>query len=165
MRKTIHEVFDDISNEKDLAKRADILRKNDTGPLRQLLKLNFDQYQNFDLPEGAPPFKSDPKIPIGMADTNLFVEVRRLYIFMKEKYLPRIKKEALFIQMLEGLHHTEAELLIAVKDGKLEERYKGVTRELVDTVFPFLLDKPAVPAEPTKRGKGRPRKNVVSSPT
>ena len=164
MRKTIHEVFDEVSKETDKQKKIELLRKNESVQLKYLLQLGFDAVQQFDLPEGSPPYKTDTKVPIGMSDTNLFVETRRIYVFLKDKDLPKVKKEQLFIQMLEGLHHTEAELLIAVKDKKLSERYAGLTADLVKETFPNLLHETV--AEPAvKRGRGRPRKNVEYSPT
>ena len=41
----------------------------------------------------------------------------------------------LFIQMLEGLSKEEAEFLIAVKDRKINNLYKGFTANLVKEAF------------------------------
>ena len=41
----------------------------------------------------------------------------------------------MFIQMLEGLHKTEAEALIDVKDKRLNRTYKGLTAEMVKETF------------------------------
>ena len=49
--------------------------------------------------------------------------------------LSKTRKETLFIQILEGLHQTEAELLIAVKEKKLNNMYKGLTANLVKEAF------------------------------
>ena len=68
----------------------------------------------FILPEGEPPFKPADQ-PLGMTDTNLFVEAKKMYVFMREDLKP-IKRESLFVGLLEGIHPDEAKVLIAVKD-------------------------------------------------
>jgi len=52
-----------------------------------------------------------------------------------EKEVSKTRKETLFIQMLEGLHKTEAEVLINVKDKKLNKVYKGLTEQLIKETF------------------------------
>ena len=49
--------------------------------------------------------------------------------------MPRAKKEMLFIQMLEGLHKNEAELIINAKDKKLHQVYKGLSATVVKEAF------------------------------
>lgn len=81
------------------------------------------------LPEGEPPFKPADQ-PMGMTDTNLFVEAKKLYVFMREDLKP-IKRESLFVGLLEGIHPEEAKVLIAVKDQKLHKLYPKITHKLV----------------------------------
>jgi hypothetical protein len=81
------------------------------------------------LPEGEPPFKPADQ-PVGMTDTNLFTECKKMYVFMKPE-LKALKREALFIGLLEGIHPTEAAILIAVKDQKLHKMYPKITHKLV----------------------------------
>ena len=139
MRYNIHEVFEFVEKEKDVAARVAILQKNDSKVLRDLLQMNFDPSIKMDLPEGTPPYKADKNIPVGMGESNIFVEARRLYIFMPDKVLPKMKKEMLFIQILEGLHYLESEMLIAVKDKCLQKKYKGLSEKVVREAFPDLL--------------------------
>ena len=139
MRYTVHEILDFVSKEKSLDKKVEILLKNNSKVLQDLLRMNFSEDCKWDLPDGTPPFKTDKSIPLGMGESNIYVEARRLYIFMPEKVLPKMKKEMLFIQMLEGLHYTEAEMLCAVKDHELQKRYKGLTDKVVRAAFPGLL--------------------------
>ena len=142
MRYNIHEIFEFVEKEKNAQERVAILKKNDSKVLRDLLKMNFDPAIKFDLPEGSPPYKTDKNIPVGMGESNIFVEARRLYIFMPEKVLSSMKKEMLFIEMLEGLHYLEAEMLIAVKDKCLQKKYKGLSEKVVRDAFPDLLPPP-----------------------
>ena len=41
----------------------------------------------------------------------------------------------MFVQMLEGLHHTEAAVLVAAKDKKLHQVYKGLSAPVVKEAF------------------------------
>ena len=49
--------------------------------------------------------------------------------------LARNKREMMFVQMLEGLHKDEAELLIAAKDKNLHRKYKGLSDNVVKEAF------------------------------
>lgn len=82
-----------------------------------------------DLPEGEPPFKPAAE-PMGMTPTNMFSEARRMYVFTR-KDLTAVKRETLFISLLEGVHPDEAKVLIAMKDQKLNKLYPKITHKLV----------------------------------
>ena len=84
------------------------------------------------LPEGEPPFKPSAE-PMGMTPTNLFSELRRMYVFCRADLKP-LKRESLFISLLEGVHPDEAKMLIAVKDQKLTKMYPKITHKLVADV-------------------------------
>ena len=58
---------------------------------------------------------------------------------MKSDPLQKQRKEAIYIQILEGIHQQEADLLNLVKDRKLEEMYPNITREIVRKAYPTLL--------------------------
>lgn len=81
------------------------------------------------LPEGEPPFKPAAE-PIGMTPTNLFNECKRFYVFTRED-LSAIKREGLFISLIEGIHPDEVKVLVAMKDQKLHKLYPKVTWKLV----------------------------------
>jgi len=51
--------------------------------------------------------------------------------------IKQLKKESLWIQLLESLHQDEAEVLDLVKDKKLTDRYK-ITKQNVIDAFPEL---------------------------
>ena len=44
----------------------------------------------------------------------------------------------MFINVLTGLHPLEAEILVLVKDGKLEERY-NISKDVVSAAFPDII--------------------------
>lgn len=71
--------------------------------------------------------------------TSLRNEYNKLYNFVKggNDSLTSIRRETMFIQILEGLHPSEAEILILVKDKKLEEKYK-ISKEIVSEAYPDI---------------------------
>lgn len=99
--------------------------------LKLIFEHAFIPEKKFILPEGEPPFRPAAE-PMGMTPTNLFSELRRLYVFCRADLKP-IKREGLFISFLEGVHPTEAKMLIAVKDQELHKLYPKITRKLVES--------------------------------
>lgn len=125
MRKYVTQMLDEINADPD--KLA--LYKDDAA-LRIVLMHAFVPEKKFILPEGEPPFRPAAE-PIGMTPTNLFSELRRMYVFCREDLKP-IKRESLFVSFLEGIHPTEAKLMIAVKDQELHKLYPKITRKLLE---------------------------------
>jgi hypothetical protein len=134
-RPLAHEIFTQVNNAKDKPLKIEVLRKHDSQGLRQILKAAFDPKIVFDVPEGIPPYMANDA-PAGTDHTSLLDEVRKLYLFIKGgSTIPKIKKETLFIQMLEALHKDDAEVLINIKDKKLNLVYKGLTENVVKEAF------------------------------
>lgn len=89
------------------------------------------------LPEGMPETtKLDKDMPDGMGDTTIQMEWRRIRTFLDPKgnlrNLPPWKQEMNWMQVLEGLHHKEANVLTAVKDGTLLKLYPKLEKLLKD---------------------------------
>jgi hypothetical protein len=89
------------------------------------------------LPEGMPDsVKLDKDMPEGMGDTSIQMEWRRIKTFMNPegnlRNLPTWKQEMNWLQILEGLHHKEAEVLTAVKDGTMLKLYPKLEKLLKD---------------------------------
>jgi hypothetical protein len=130
-------ILKDVSNISSKKDRVKFLRSHHPNRVMlQLLKYTYDPNITFDLPEGNPPYN-----PCGVLDNEagLYQEARRLYLFVKGGHpdLTSIRREALFIQVLESIPPAEAELLLAVKDKKLP--YKGINSLIVEEAFPGLL--------------------------
>ena len=119
-----------------LLQKIEVLKRYDTPYIRQLLKAAFDPKIKWILPEGTPPYIAN-EAPEGTEHTLLRNETRKLYLFIEggDNTISKTRKETLFIQMLEGLHKTEAEVLINVKDKKLNKVYKGLTEQLIKETF------------------------------
>ena len=71
--------------------------------------------------------------------TSLRNEYPNFYIFLKggSDTLSQIRKETIFINMLQGLHPLEAELVCLVKDKNLTDKYK-VTWDNVKEAYPDI---------------------------
>ena len=136
IRKLVPEVFDDMSKERAQKRKIEILRQNDTTSLREVLRHNFDENIKFALPEGRPPFTRQD-VPLGYQTATLGPEIRRLYLFVEGGHttITQNKREMLFIQLLEGLSAGEAELMLFVKDKKLNRRYKGLNANNIKEAF------------------------------
>jgi hypothetical protein len=137
-RLLISEVFRKVSNAKTKQEKIDLLRKYNSTALRQLLIINFDESVVSLLPEGDVPYTPNDA-PIGTDHTRLEHEYKGLYRFFKGgAKLPALKRESMFVQLLEGLAAEEAELLVLCKDGKLTDNYKRITKAVVSEAFPQI---------------------------
>ena len=144
MKLSIPEILDQVVAAPDKTEKIAVLKKYNNTTLQQILRLNFDPNVVMDLPPGAAPYKAERDIPVELTQSNLYNEARRLYLFEKghPKRPPGLKKlqqENIWIQILEGCHHTDADMMNLVKDKKLGSAYKGLTEALVREAFPGLL--------------------------
>ena len=133
---SFHEILTKVNNAKDKPKKIEVLKKYDTNELRMFLKGAFDEKLEWLLPEGKPPYTVN-EAPVGTEHTWLKQEVKRMFHFLKggNPQLSQMKRDNMFIQMLEGLSAEEAELLVWAKDGELNKHYKGLTANLVKEAF------------------------------
>lgn len=128
MRKYVTQVFEDINSNPKLMEQY-VKDPMYSVMLKTICEYAFDPAKKWILPEGEPPYKSAAE-PMGMTPTNLVGELRRLYVFTRADLKP-VKREQLFISLLEGVHPDEAKLLCAVKDQTLHKLYPKITRKLV----------------------------------
>jgi len=133
---TFHEILLKVNNAKDKPKKLKVLQHYDTAELRMVLKAGFDPKITWQLPEDRPPFNENGA-PEGTEHTYLKREARRLYHFIEggNPNLTQNKREAMFVQILEGLTTEEANLLIAAKEKGLNKKYKGLTANLIKEAF------------------------------
>ncbi|BCU94449.1 MAG: hypothetical protein CM15mV5_1050 [uncultured marine virus] len=137
MKLLISEVIKKASNAKTKAEKIKILQENNSQALRSVLKWNFEPAIVSDIPEGEVPFKRNDA-PIGTEHTMLEREAKNLWRFIKgANSLARFKREQLFIQLLEGLHESEADIICLVKDKQLHKKYR-ITKAVVTSAFPNI---------------------------
>ena len=162
------EVFDLASNQRSKVKKIEVLKKYEDLSLKQLFKWNFDSNIVSVLPEGEVPYSgfddqrnmnlklseviSDEvrrmhevgSFSLGSTDkeghTTIRREAKHFYRFVRggDDAMNAIRRETMFINILEGLHPLEAEIIVLVKDGKLEDRYK-ITKDVVATAYPDIV--------------------------
>ncbi len=114
------------------------------------------------LPEGMPEAnKVEDDIPDGMGETTIQIEWRRVKQFTDPnsnmKNLPPWKQEMNWLQILEGVHHKEAAILTAVKDGKLLELYPKLEKLLA----PLGITEYNKPVKAKKKTKTKKKKETV----
>ena len=138
MARSIPLIFEDVAAANSIKARKEILLENESKPLKEILKYAFHPDIKFALPPGKPPYKTIGS-PEEYNPTYLYPNIRKFYLYIEGGHdgLTQLRREQLFVQMLEGLHPKEAEVVIQVKDKKLN--YRGLTYKLVKTTFPEIL--------------------------
>ena len=134
----VHEVLEQVSKQRSKAKKVEVLKEYRSDALVSLLIWNFDDTVISMLPDGEVPYERS-SVPLGTDHTSLRKEYRNLYHFVKggNDSLSKTRRESMFIQMLEGLHPTEADILCLVKDKNLGQKYK-ITRSLIEEAYPDI---------------------------
>ncbi len=132
------EILELASKQRSVAKKVEVLQEYSTEALKAILIWNFDDTAVSTVPEGEVPYEKND-VPIGTDHTSLRKEWKNLYHFVQggNNTLSPIRRETMFIQMLEGLHPDEADILCLVKDGRLSEKYK-ITKEVVGKAYPDI---------------------------
>ena len=161
------EVFDLVSRQRSKAKKIEVLKKYEHLSLKVVLIWNFDESVVSMLPDGEVPYagfdekntysgtltkKLDLEVrkmhetgsfSLGAADQQGHTTIRReskhFYRFIKggEDSMNQMRRETMFINILQGLHPLEAEIITLCKDKKLGEVYK-ITKEVVAEAYPDI---------------------------
>jgi len=134
----VSEVLAKVSKQRTKAKKIQVLKENESLHLKSILIWNFDDSVKSILPEGPVPFDKN-EAPAGTEHTYLAHEHKILYNFIEggNDFIKPVKREQLFLQLLEGLHADEAEVICLMKDKKLNDKYK-VTKAVVSEAFPDI---------------------------
>jgi len=162
----LFEVLELVSKQRSSNKKVEILKKYEDPSLKSILIWNFDESVISVLPPGEVPYSStneqtsysgtlSEKIndavfkmnelgtnSLGASDqgkSTIREEYKMFYNFIKggNDTLSSIRRETMFINILEGLHPKEAEILVLVKDKKLQEKYK-ITFSNVKEAYPDI---------------------------
>ena len=164
----VFEVLDLVSRQRTKPKKVEALKKYEDPSLKAVLIWNFDDSVVSVLPEGDVPYNGydeqtsysgslstkitheirtmheSGSFSLGASDTQGRTTIRREYVnfyhFLKggNNELNNIRRETMFINILQGLHPLEAEVVSLIKDGRLEEKYK-VTQEVVSQAYPDII--------------------------
>ena len=137
MRLLMHEVLQKVSNAKTKKEKIKLMQEYNTNALRMLFIINFDDSVVSLLPPGNVPYTPN-EAPEGTEHTILEKEARLLHHFFKGgSNVSQVKREQMFVQMLEGLNKGEAEALVLAKDKKIGKRWK-ITKAAVTEAFPSI---------------------------
>ena len=130
------EILDLVHKAKTKDKKVEILKKYNSDALRMLIKSSFDPNIVWAMPKGNVPYTPNDA-PAGTEHTRLATESRKLFHFIRgaDNITPQFKKEQMFVQMLEGLHKDEAELLCYAKVKELHKIVKGLSAPVVRQAF------------------------------
>ena len=164
----VFEVLDLESRQRSKPKKIEVLKKYDEQHLRRVLIWNFDQSIQSIIPEGPVPYVGydEQNTYSGTLSTKLNEEVRQMhergnfslgvsdqqghttirresknfYHFVRggNDAMSNIRRETMFINILQGLHPLEAEIVVLAKDKKISDKYK-ITREVVQEAYPNII--------------------------
>ena len=163
----VYEVFDACSKQRTKAKKIEVLQRYAHDSVMSVLIWNFDESIVSLLPEGEVPYgntrednsmagslsdkindavgmmKESGSNSLGSQDqgkASIRAEYTKFYNFLKggNNSLSGLRRETMFINILEGLHPLEAEILVLVKDKKLTDRYK-ITKDIVSAAYPQII--------------------------
>ena len=162
------EILDAVSKQRTKAKKVAVLKKYEEHALKVILIWNFDQTVVSVLPDGEVPYSSYDEqtvksgslsnklsqdirnmyetgsFSLGVSDqqgrTTIRRECKHFYRFVKggSPGLNNIRRESMFINILQGLHPLEAEIVCLCKDKKLSEKYK-ITQDVVAEAYPDIV--------------------------
>lgn len=160
----MHEILEAVHVQRTVAKKAEVLQKYRTEGLVAILIWNFDDTAVSALPEGEVPYSraeeqsaqneslSSSIEKLNKVDglskmdevvrkraTSIRKEWQNFYNYLQggNPSLTGLRRETMFIQMLEGLHPREAEIMILVKDKKLQTKYK-ITKSAITEAYPDI---------------------------
>jgi hypothetical protein len=160
----IFEVLNLVVKQKTNEKKIEVLKRYEDPSLKAIFIWNFDESIISLLPEGEVPFFGDNVLKtstiterigdavssmkggssdsLGTIDekhSTIRREYKKFYNFIKggNDSLNSIRRETIFINLLEGIHPLEAEILCLVKDKNLQKKYK-ITKEIVSEAYPDI---------------------------
>ena len=162
----VYEVFDAASKQRSKAKKVEVLKRYAHDSIMTVLIWNFDETAISVLPTGDVPYgtnREDNSMTGTLSDkindavgkmaemgsnslgsqdqgkSTIRKEYSKFYNFVKggNDSLSSLRRETMFINILEGLHPLEAEILVLVKDKRLSEKYK-ITKEVVSEAYPQI---------------------------
>ena len=129
-------IFKEVSEQKTHLQKVKHLKENRNDMVDLLLELAFSKDIRITLPEGSPDYQKTGEVELYNA-TLLYANRRQIEMFINDNtaQIPELKREQLFIDLLENLDPAESQLLIEVKDKKLES-YSGITKKVIEKVYP-----------------------------
>ena len=134
----VTEILQKVSSAKTKKEKVELLQEYNNNALRAVLIINFDESLEFLLPDGEVPFTPNDA-PVGTEHTRLAHEYKGLYKYFKggDSSIKGMKREQLFVQLLEGLAEEEANLLVSACNKDIQSKYR-ITKAAVAEAFPSI---------------------------
>lgn len=138
--KNLYEVFDEFEQAKSSKEKVDVLQRNSSYALKNVLQGTFSPNISFVF-DKIPDYKASDA-PAGLGYTSIHQELSRAYLFQENnpKVDPNLsmkRKEEILIQILEALEAREAEIYANMLLKK--QRVKGLTASVAKQAFPELF--------------------------
>jgi len=138
MKLLLSEILQKVNNAKTKAEKAKLLNEHNSQALRSLLIWNYDESVQSMLPDGPVPYKP-LDVPKGSNHQFLDTQSKLFAYFVKGGInVTSMKREEMFIGLLESLHPEEAEVLCLVKDKSLQKKYTRISKTLIQEAFPNI---------------------------
>lgn len=138
MKLLLSEVLQKVNNAKTKAEKSKLLQENNSQALRSLLIWNYDDSVESLLPQGDVPYRP-LDVPKGSNHQFLDTQQKLFAYFVKGGInVTTMKREEMFIGLLESLHPEEAEILCLVKDKNLQKKYTRISKTLIQEAFPNI---------------------------
>jgi len=139
--KNLYEVFDEFESVKTKKERMDVIGRNLSNTLVEVLKLTFHPDYQWKIKELPHNYKIPTDVLPGITFENLSRQLRRLYMFRvgdeTAETLTTKRQEELLVQILESIEPREAEIILGIFQKDLG--VKGLTYNFVKDAFPDLL--------------------------
>ena len=139
----IYEILHDVSNAETTEAKLELLKQHNSLALRDVLRSAFGATIVCTLPKGLPKYKSSLSTQ-GIAPADLRRETHRFTYFVKGgkgDALTQLKRESMFLMLLEGIHPEDAEVVGLCKEKTLPSKFPGITKDLVKAAWPKLIAK------------------------
>lgn len=139
--KAIYEIFDEFELAKSKAARMNVIEKNLSHVLTQVLDLTFHPKYQWVVKELPDNYKVPTDMLPGITHDSLNAQLRRMYMFQDGHptcaSLGEKRRNELLIQMLESIEPREAEVVLGI--FQKDQHVKGLTYAFVKEAFPNML--------------------------
>lgn len=138
--KNIYEIFDEFEGAKNKQQRMDVIGRNLSKVLTEVLQLGFHPEPKWYFDE-LPESYVVKDVPAGMSYAKLSTEMRKMYMFQKGNEvadkLTDKKREQLLVELLQNLEPREAEVIMGI--FRKDFGVKGLDYKFVKEAFPAML--------------------------
>jgi len=138
MKLQVYEIFEKFSAASTRKEKISVLQKHNIMPVRDVLQGTFDPKIEWNLPKGKVPYSPAPN---NSHMSSLLRQHKKFKFFVKglreSNNISQIKRERMFLEIIEGVHPRDAEILVDMINKKTS--VKGLTAKIVKEAYPDLI--------------------------